>query len=372
MSRRRFPISLAMIVRDEARVLARCLDSVTGLVDEIVIVDTGSLDDTVAIATSYGAKVHQFTWIDDFAAARNHALSHATHPWRLVLDADEWIVDRDAAKKVLDRISAMTPDFAGGIDWLQVDETGALIDGVVPQSIIRLLPRQLNYVGKIHEQPYPEIRAVRLHLTVGHSGYTSDSMARKEGRNAEILIRELEADPENAYLWYQLGNEYVSRDREADALPYLVQAYNLLHPAHPGPDAPRQIDWWHRVTMRLLMALTVTGRHDDAVALGEIEALAWPDSPDLHYVLGCAVRAQAVSLRETDRARADDLMVTSLGLWLHATTLKDQQRYAGILAGRGTELAAERVAQDYAAMGRTEEAQRYHRIAAGESVGIGA
>ena len=85
---RAYPISLVMIVRDEERCLARCLESAVGLVDEIVVVDTGSTDATVAIAESYGARVGHFTWVDDFAAARNAALAAATHPWRLVLDAD--------------------------------------------------------------------------------------------------------------------------------------------------------------------------------------------------------------------------------------------------------------------------------------------
>ncbi len=82
-------LSLAMIVRNEAACLRRCLDSVAGLVDEMVVVDTGSDDDTVAIARSCGARVEHFPWTGHFGDARNAALAHCTGDWVLQLDADE-------------------------------------------------------------------------------------------------------------------------------------------------------------------------------------------------------------------------------------------------------------------------------------------
>src|ERR1035438_3156548 len=87
-------LSLCMIVRDEERNLRQCLDSVRGLAGECIVVDTGSTDTTPSIAASYGAKVIPFDFkIVDFAAARNHAIEHASGRWILVLDADE-AVDR--------------------------------------------------------------------------------------------------------------------------------------------------------------------------------------------------------------------------------------------------------------------------------------
>lgn len=81
-------VSAVMIVKD-AQTLARCLTSLQGWVDEIVVVDTGSTDGTVAVAESFGATIGHFAWVDDFSAARNHALSLATSEWVLVIDADE-------------------------------------------------------------------------------------------------------------------------------------------------------------------------------------------------------------------------------------------------------------------------------------------
>ena len=78
-----------MIVRDEASLLSECLASIQNVAQQIVVVDTGSNDDTVAIAKSFGAEVHHFEWIDDFAAARNESLRFATGDWILWLDADE-------------------------------------------------------------------------------------------------------------------------------------------------------------------------------------------------------------------------------------------------------------------------------------------
>lgn len=84
-------LSLAMIVLNEAGKLRRCLDSVCSLVDEIIVVDTGSIDESKQVALSYGAKVYDFTWTDSFADARNFALKQSTSDWNLVLDADEYI-----------------------------------------------------------------------------------------------------------------------------------------------------------------------------------------------------------------------------------------------------------------------------------------
>src|SRR5664279_4373663 len=84
-------LALVMIVRDEARCLERCLASARPWVDEMLVLDTGSLDATMDVARRAGARVERFAWSDDFAAARNAALAHSDAAWRLVLDADEWI-----------------------------------------------------------------------------------------------------------------------------------------------------------------------------------------------------------------------------------------------------------------------------------------
>lgn len=89
-------ISLCMIVKNEAGNLSRCLTSVRGVADELIIVDTGSTDDTVAVARSFGAAIVSFPWTGDFAAARNAGLEQARGTWILVLDADE---ELDAGSK---------------------------------------------------------------------------------------------------------------------------------------------------------------------------------------------------------------------------------------------------------------------------------
>ena len=99
-------ISLCMIMRNEARRLARCLNSVIGLVDEIIIVDTGSTDNSIAIAKSYGAKVLQDPWQDDFARPRNIGLEHARGNWILIMDPDE-IISREHHNEVK-RLTART------------------------------------------------------------------------------------------------------------------------------------------------------------------------------------------------------------------------------------------------------------------------
>jgi glycosyltransferase involved in cell wall biosynthesis len=93
-------LSLAMIVRDAEQTLARALKSVVELCDELIVVDTGSLDDSVEIARRMGAKVHEFAWIDDFAAARNHSFQLCTGDWIMWLDADD-LISEESRRRLL-------------------------------------------------------------------------------------------------------------------------------------------------------------------------------------------------------------------------------------------------------------------------------
>jgi glycosyltransferase involved in cell wall biosynthesis len=102
-------LSLCMIVKNEAENLPRCLASVAGLVDEMIVLDTGSTDGTVDLARSLGAQVEHFVWCDDFSQARNVALEYVTGDWVLVLDADE-VLRPEAARDIrslIDRPEAL-------------------------------------------------------------------------------------------------------------------------------------------------------------------------------------------------------------------------------------------------------------------------
>ena len=106
---RRCKVSLAMIVRDEEANLTRCLESARGLFDEIIVVDTGSSDRTAAIARSFGAEVFDLAWCDDFAAARNAALGHATGDYVFRLDADETLYADERERSVAARSTPCVP-----------------------------------------------------------------------------------------------------------------------------------------------------------------------------------------------------------------------------------------------------------------------
>jgi glycosyltransferase involved in cell wall biosynthesis len=91
-------LSLCMIVKNEEKFLPRCMESIKGLVDEIIIVDTGSTDSTIEIAKRYNAKIYHHQWENSFSKARNYSLKYATCKWILILDADEEVGRKNAHK----------------------------------------------------------------------------------------------------------------------------------------------------------------------------------------------------------------------------------------------------------------------------------
>lgn len=102
--------SLCMIVKDESKVLARCLDSVQGVFEQIVVVDTGSSDSTVSIAKKYTDEVYNFLWTDDFSAARNFAFSKSQCDYTMWLDADD-VISEDSRKKLIELKSGLTDEY---------------------------------------------------------------------------------------------------------------------------------------------------------------------------------------------------------------------------------------------------------------------
>ena len=193
-------ISACVIVKDEEKNLPRWLDSVKRIAEEIVVVDTGSSDGTVAIAEAAGAKVYHFPWIDDFAAAKNFALAQASGDWVIFPDADEYFTAEDAPK-VRDWIRRVHRDrriIGLSCRWVNLDMSrgGAVRNVLVQVRIFRLSPA-LRYRGAIHEaleyggKSAGEFREV-TDFSLYHTGYSGALLPQKLRRNLKILLSERE------------------------------------------------------------------------------------------------------------------------------------------------------------------------------------
>ncbi len=211
-------VSATLVVRDEERFLGGCLDSLQGFADEIILVDTGSMDATPAIAETRGIVVHSFPWNDDFSAARNRALDLARGQWILYIDADERISGGASAVRhsLLDSSSLA----------LQVLLTPRI--GATPYWIIRLWRNHpsIRFRGIIHENIWPalvEYQAAHggiisnAPLEMEHLGYEKEDRARKNERNLPLLEKALQADPERIFSWCHLASIHLDQGRPEDA-----------------------------------------------------------------------------------------------------------------------------------------------------------
>src|SRR5699024_8224310 len=188
-------LAVCMIVRDEEKVLDRCLQSIYEIADEIVVVDTGSEDRTKEIASKYTDKVHDFKWIQDFAKARNYAASKAISEWILVLDADEY-VDRKDFKRFKETLKSNPPQ--NEINSIQIyNFTGDKAQATALNRHSRLYKNngKIEYYRPIHELLRHKDGPVRYglaDLTVFHTGYMKGTVEEKEKseRNLSILLEQ--------------------------------------------------------------------------------------------------------------------------------------------------------------------------------------
>ena len=225
-------VSLTMIVKDEEENLPHCLESVRGMFDEIVVVDTGSTDRTVEIARSFGAKVFDFAWVDDFAAARNEALSHATGDYAFWLDADD-VVEPDEREKLQAILASLRAgEEAAYVVRCACDPSPDGTGGETVVDHIRLFPLRddVRWTYRVHEQILPALRRAKVpvrwtDLTVRHTGYVDRALRdRKLERDIKILKCELEDRPDDPFVLFNLGAIAIERREWREALGFLERS----------------------------------------------------------------------------------------------------------------------------------------------------
>ncbi|MGO4375836.1 glycosyltransferase family 2 protein, partial [Paenibacillus sp. MCAF20] len=168
-------ISLCMIVRNEEQKLGRCLSTVANAVDEIIIVDTGSTDGTLAIAAQYTKRIYHFEWINDFGAARNESFRYATKDYILWLDADDWLDERErikleSLKEELDSaVDAVIMDY-----WLDFDPLGQPTTVVKRHRLVKR-SRQFKWHDPVHEQLAVQGNVILSDIAVCHGRVHSNS-----------------------------------------------------------------------------------------------------------------------------------------------------------------------------------------------------
>lgn len=227
-------ISVCMIVKNEEDVLTRCVESIeaklVGVVNEIIVVDTGSTDSTKEMALNLGCSVYDFEWCNDFSKARNHSIGKASNDWVLIIDADEFVVDVEV-NNIKDFVREQDNAIMGEVEIVSYgDEKAERYD---ISRLARLFNKNyVKYVRSIHEVPVNIDKTIKeklcnVGLVLHHSGYIT-SVKKEKGkteRNFNMLISSLEKN-EDKYLRLHLAKTYIELEDYSNAILELEKVIN--------------------------------------------------------------------------------------------------------------------------------------------------
>lgn len=316
-------LSLCMIVKNEEEVLERCLQSVANLVDEIIIMDTGSTDNTVTIARKFTDKVFPFKWINDFSAARNAGIKQASGEWILILDADEYIQEEN--KQSL-------KDYLANLDTTQVHAVALPVynilgDGkVVESSGIRLFLNNsdIGYVNPIHEQVARSkgiLHYEKYPFIVYHTGYIPEVIKtkNKSQRNMSILQNIQAQKTLRPYEKFTLANEHMVQKNFFEASQLYKEAFSVV---------PKTEEWAVHCASKLVQCFIELGMYNQGLVLLEECLKFWGKFPEFYSIranlylkLGlthCAIRdyKQSIDIATASQNKKYWIISPDLGLTL--------------------------------------------------------
>jgi len=279
-------VSLCMIVKNEEKYLQKCLQSVAGLVDEMIVVDTGSRDNTVAIAKQMNAKVLEYQWDNNFSSARNYSISNASSDWILLMDGD------DEFNPVFydEFINLVNTSEKDGHYMKTMSYTGNMPGkDIVTNLNLRLLRNNKRYkfIGAIHEQiscidgPTDYTNLPSTEIEIFHYGYLTNVAVEKDKRtrNMSIIEEELKNDTKNNFHKFNLGNEYFALGDIEKAYELFDEVYNAVN--HKAGYASKLI-------IRRIMCLMELMRYDNAEKAIDEGLNYYPEFTDLEFLRGCS------------------------------------------------------------------------------------
>ena len=281
-------LSIAMIVKNQSKHLDECLKSLQPVRDkidsELIIVDTGSEDDTVKIAKRYTDKVYFYEWTGNFAEMRNISISHTKGEWVFIIDGDEVIENADPLIDFFKK--GIYQNYNAAIITVRSfsnDKYDEYFDACLPRVFKKTAG--FKYEGAIHEQPVISPPVCKINLLLFHYGYiTTDDklMEYKFKRNVDMLKKELARDPENIYYWFQMSQSYGMHRDLKDAMDAIEVAYNLLKKKQ------KDLKSYFYVLHHMIYVYNLNGRYRDTEKLCS-EAIKIKDGYiDVYYHLGKA------------------------------------------------------------------------------------
>lgn len=338
-------LSLCMIVRDNASTIIPCLESIRPWVDEMIVVDTGSSDETPRIAERFGARLSRFPWCDDFSAARNESLRHAKGEWLFWMDSDDTI-DPDCGRRLRDlAYGESDPSIYGYIVQVHCPAGGS--DGsfdVTAVDHVKLIRNRsdLRFEGRIHEQILPALRRANgdvawTDLFVVHSGsdHSPESQERKRKRDLKLLNLELGERPDHPFTLFNLGMTYADGGRYEEAIEYFRGSIANSAPVESH---------LRKAYALLLFAQMQLKRWDEAKQTCELGRSLFPRDAELRFRQGVLLH-ELGCLEEASQAYIDvlnnreDRHFTSVDRGLNG--FKARQNLALVYADLGDPVAAE-------------------------------
>lgn len=356
-------LSLCMIVKNEEKHLVRCLRSVRDVVDEIIIVDTGSTDKTKDIATVFGAKLFNFPWTGDFSAARNESLKYATGDWILVLDADEVISSRDydELKKLIGKSTSKPAAYAivtrnymsnvSVIGWTPKDgqypeEAGA---GWVPSSKVRLVPRRKDvfFSNPVHELLEYSLITAKVPVSsckiiVHHYGKLDMERDAQKGEDYYLLGKlKYESDPTNVKYIYELAKQAHLLKKYEESVALWLKLLSLIETAPQSPDYQiiaqiSQGEPLPEIYIQLASAYLLLNRYDEALKTAQRAMEARVKQKEyVHIYAHCEIIAGSLekafsALEELLKTKPDylpALMLTAIIFCLEGKNEKAQELF---------------------------------------------